>query len=80
MSNVKCQKSKVEVKSGHARICAPNWQTFYPCSKTKKTRTLRMKWIAHFAVDILLLHHYESDVAHLSYLDSLVIEISKSER
>ena len=45
-----------------------------------KNCTVRMKWIAHFAVDILLLHHYKSDLAHLSYLDSLVIRISKYER
>ena len=34
-----------------------------------------MKWIAHFAVDILLLHHYKSNLAHLSYFDSLAIGI-----
>ena len=38
-----------------------------------------MKWIAHFEVDILLLNHYKSDLAHLLDFDSLVIELSKSE-
>ena len=36
--------------------------------------------IAHFAVDILLLHHYKSNLAYLSDFDSLVLGISKSER
>ena len=36
--------------------------------------------IAHFSVGILLLHHYKSDLAHLSDFDSLVIGMSKSER
>ena len=34
--------------------------------------------IAHLAVGILLLHHYKSDFAHLSYLYSLVIGLYKS--
>ena len=42
--------------------------------------TVRMKWIAHFAVGILLLHHYRSNLAHLSYFYSLVIGLYKSER
>ena len=36
--------------------------------------------IAHFAVDILPLHNYKSDLAHLSDLYSLVIELYKYER
>ena len=36
------------------------------------TKFTRSSLIAHFAVDILLLHHYKSDLAHLSYFDSLV--------
>ena len=39
----------------------------------------RSSWIAHFAVDILLLNHYKSDLAHLSDFDSLVKGIWKSE-
>ena len=35
--------------------------------------------IAHFAVGILLLHHYKSDLAHLPYLYSLVIGMYKFE-
>ena len=42
--------------------------------------TVWLKWIAHFAVDVLLLRHYKSDLAHLSDFDSLVIDIPKSER
>ena len=39
--------------------------------------TLWLKWIVHFAVGILLLHHYKSDLVHLSDLFSLVIGIYK---
>ena len=42
--------------------------------------TVRLIWIAHFVVDILLLHHYKRDLAHLSDLYSLVIGMYKSER
>ena len=42
-------------------------------------RTALMKWISHFAVDILLLHHYKSDLSHLSDFDILVIGLSKFE-
>ena len=42
--------------------------------------TVWLKWRAHFAVDILLLHHYKSDLSHLSGFDSLGIVLSKSER
>ena len=41
---------------------------------------VKMKWIAHFTVDIRLLNKYWSDLAHLSYLYRLVIEMYKSER
>ena len=41
--------------------------------------TVGMKLIAHFAVGILLLHHYDSNLAHLSDAESLVIGLSKSE-
>ena len=41
--------------------------------------TVWMISIAHFAVGILLLHHYRSNLAHLSDFDSLVIGLSKSE-
>ena len=37
-----------------------------------RTKFTRSPWIAHFAVDILLLHYYGSDLAHLSDFDSLV--------
>ena len=46
----------------------------------EKEATVRMIEIAHFSVHILLLHHYESDLAHISDFDSLVIGLSKSER
>ena len=39
---------------------------FFAGFKKKPTAWLNM--IAHFAVGILLLHHYESNLAHLSYL------------
>ena len=35
-----------------------------------------MEWIAHFAVGILLLNHYRSNLAHISDFDSLVIGLS----
>ena len=41
--------------------------------------TVRMIEIAHFSVRILLLHHYKSDLAHLSDLYSLVIGLYKSQ-
>ena len=46
----------------------------------RRIYTVWLNRIAHFAVDILLLHHYKRDLAHLSDFDSLVIELSKSER
>ena len=45
-----------------------------------RTKFMRSPWIAHFAVDILLLHHYRSDLAHLSDFDSPLTKLSKSER
>ena len=42
--------------------------------------TVRMISTARFSVGILLLHHYKSDLAHLSDLCSLVIGLYKSER
>ena len=45
--------------------------------RDQQDSTVRMKWIAHFAVDILLLHQYKSNLAHLSDLDSLVIGLSE---
>ena len=42
--------------------------------------TVWMISIAHFAVVILLLHHYRRDLAHPSDLYSLVIRMYKSER
>ena len=38
------------------------------------------EWDASLSVHILLLHHYKSDLAHISDFDSLVIGLSKSER
>ena len=46
----------------------------------KMSPTVRMISIAHFSVHILLLHHYQSDLAHLSDLYSIVIGLYKSER
>ena len=42
--------------------------------------TVWLKWRAHFAVYILLLHHYRSNLANLSDLYSLVIGLYKYER
>ena len=39
-----------------------------------------MNEMPRFYVGKLLLHHYESDLAHISDLYSLVIELYKSER
>ena len=44
-----------------------------------RTKITRSSWIAHFEVDILLLHNYKNDLAHLSDFDSLVNELSKCE-
>ena len=54
----------------------------YHHGKTKWTflYTIRLNRIAHFAVDILLLHHYDSDLAHLSDLYSLVVGVYNYER
>ena len=41
--------------------------------------TVRLKWIATLSVDMHLLHHYKSNLAHLSYFYSLVIGMQKSE-
>ena len=43
-------------------------------------RTVRMNEMPHFYVGKLLLHHYRSDLAHISDLYNLVIELYKSER
>ena len=45
-----------------------------------RMHTVWMIWTAQFSVHILLLHHYGSDLTHLSDFDSLVIVLSKSER
>ena len=42
--------------------------------------TIWLMWTARFSVHILLLHHYMSDLAHLSDFYSLVIGVSKYER
>ena len=41
--------------------------------------TVWMNEMPRFYVGKLILHHYRSDLAHLSYFDSLVIGLSKSE-
>ena len=41
--------------------------------------SIRLKWIDHFAVGILLLHHYKSDLADLSDLYILVVVMYKYE-
>ena len=48
--------------------------------KPKMSPTVWLQWIAHFAVGILLLHHYKSDLANISDLYSLVIGMYKYER
>ena len=67
---MKCPPPLRQFQKLHEKPCNAKYQAFY---------TVRMKWIAHFAVDILLLHHYKSNLAHLSYLYSLVIGLYKSE-
>ena len=42
--------------------------------------TVRMILTAYFAVGILLLHHYKSDLSLISDFDSYVIGLSKYER
>ena len=70
----------IHMKSTHLykiyweNIARPSDDFFF--GRTKFTRSL---WIAHFAVDILLLHHYKSNLAHLSDFDSLVNGLPKSE-
>ena len=49
-------------------------------AKPEIWRTVWMNEIPRFYVGKLLLHHYKSDLAHLSDFDSLVIGLSKSER
>ena len=44
-----------------------------------RTKFTRSSWLAHFAVDILLLHHHKRNLAQLSDFDSLVNGILKSE-
>ena len=46
----------------------------------RKLATVWMISTAHFSVHILLLHHYKSNLAHLSYLYILVLGLYKSER
>ena len=48
--------------------------------KVRDICTIRLNRIAHFVVGILLLHHYKSDLAHLSDLYSLVVGMYKYER
>ena len=55
-------------------------EAFFAPFLDKKKITVRMIEIAHFSVHILLLHHYKSNLSHLSDFDSLVIGLSKSER
>ena len=52
----------------------------YISEKQSDLYTVWLKWIAHFAVGILLLHNYKSDLVHISDLYSLVIGIYISER
>ena len=48
--------------------------------QTELHTTVRMISTARFSVHILLLHHYMSNLSHLSDFDSLVIGLLKSER
>ena len=48
--------------------------------KRLKLGTVLLISIAHFSVHILPLHHYKSDLAHLSDLYSLVIGLYKYKR
>ena len=52
----------------------------FPLEVDRVEPTVWMISIAHFAVGILLLHHYKRDLAHLSYFESLVSGLSKFER
>ena len=62
---------------GHTNIDLLGVCSSWPHCATAQ-RTVWMIWTAHFAVGILLLHHYRSDLAHLSYLYNLVIGMYKS--
>ena len=47
------------------------------CRFTGHASTVWLKWIAHFAVGVHLLHQYKSSLAHLSDFNSLVIGLLK---
>ena len=67
--------------TAHQRVTGHNSTGHEPMSSgSGGGATVWLKWIAHFAVGILLPHHYESNLAHLSDLCSLVIGLYKSER
>ena len=47
---------------------------------SRANSTVWLNMIAHFAVVVLLLHQYRSNLASLSDIDVLVIGLSKSEK
>ena len=46
---------------------------------TEIFRAVWLKWISTLSVDMHILRHYESNLAHLSYFNSSVIGILKYE-
>ena len=57
--------------------CKAKYSAF---KRVQEERTVWMNEMPRFYVGKLLLHHYKSDLAHISDFDSLVILLSKSER
>ena len=55
------------------------FSTLRSCQLRNILSTVWLNRIAHFSVHILLLHHYKRNLAHLSYLYSLVIVMYKYE-
>ena len=63
--------TKKSKRKGHSKINEEIKRNLY---------TVRMIEMPRFYVGKLLLHNYKSDLAHISDLYSLVIELYKSER
>ena len=56
--------------------CKAKYSAF---KRAQEERTVMLIEIPRFSVGKLLLHHYKSDLAHISDFDSLVIGLSQSE-
>ena len=75
-SEERCRLRLIRRKQGHPKLIFQSVSftppPFFP--------TVMLIEMPRFYVGKLLLHHYKSDLAHLSDLYSLVIELYKSER